>query len=159
MHHCAIHFVEDHCFALLPIFLLVLCDTGITNKAEGKEERVLSEQVDQENSMNVTMSKLIDGQVQNSHCLQNKQCFYLAPATNYFVVVVDPDAHVDGHKGNLEHDPSLLHSVLERVLVGIVVEVCISQWIRHVVDRFSERIILYIVSHFYSFFVVNCILF
>ena len=46
-----------------PIFLLNLSKARVENKAEGEEEGILSEEVDQEDSVDMAVSELINRQI------------------------------------------------------------------------------------------------
>ena len=69
VHENTIDAIEDQPLALGPVLLLLLCDTGVDHQAEGQEERVLGEEVDEEDSMDVAVSELIDGQVEDDEGL------------------------------------------------------------------------------------------
>ena len=63
MHDCSVNFIEDKGLTWSPIFLLNLCQARVKNKAEGEEERILSEEVDQEDSVDMAVSELINRQI------------------------------------------------------------------------------------------------
>ena len=63
MHDCSVNFIEDKGFAWSPIFLLDFSQARVKNKAEGEEEGILSEEVDQKDSVDMAVSELIDRQI------------------------------------------------------------------------------------------------
>ena len=69
MHDSSVDFVENHGLARSPIIKLCVSEAWIDYQTEGEEEGVLCEQIDDENSMDVAVSELIDGQVKNGDCL------------------------------------------------------------------------------------------
>ena len=108
-------------------------DHAVHDDVEGDEERELGEQQNQEDIRNVSMSELIDHQVEDDDSLEDEKRLSLV------ALVVSPmaiackaairahaDDHVDGHHRRLKHDPSLLETILQRVIVLIIVKVCIS---------------------------------
>lgn len=118
------HFV-DHVqlvSAVVRPFLLLARNARVDDDAEGEEEGVLSEEKDDEDAADVTMSELVDEQVEDADGLEEEEGLDLGPACLQLVVVADSDNHVNRHHGRLNADPALLQAVAERVVVRVVVE-------------------------------------
>ena len=61
--------------------------------------------------MDVAMGELINGEVHDGEGLEDEKSLDFAPSFEDLVVVIDANAHVDGHHGHLEDNPCLLHPV------------------------------------------------
>ena len=103
--------------------LLLRRDARVDHDAEGQEKRVLREQQDNEDAIDVAMGELVNQQVEDAHRLENEQALDLAPLpVKELVVVADANDHINCHHGGLDANPSLLESVAEGFVEGFVVE-------------------------------------
>jgi len=121
---------ENVVYASLPILHQILSITigghGVHDNAESNEERVLSEEQDDEEPADVPVSELVDGEVEDDDRLEAEEAlsFECAVSTNDvgFSVKPQPTNHEDGHHCALEHDPTLLDSVSDRAVIGRLVK-------------------------------------
>ena len=125
MHAPAEDVVESALLAGQSGLFLFLCHHRVNDNAEGDEERVLSEQQDNEKAADVSVRELVDGQVEDDDRLEAEQALDLAPTLSHVWSRVEVQAtnHEERHHAALQNDPTLFDSVSDRVVIGIFIEI------------------------------------
>ena len=100
-------------------------DHRVNDDAEGDEEAVLREEQDDEDSLDVPVSELVDYQVHDDEGLEAEQALGLAPFAITHVrpcVKVEAADHVNRLHRRHNHDPSLLEPIGERSIVRMIIK-------------------------------------
>ena len=125
MHQQAEDIVEQALFVAALARKFLRRRHGVNDDAESDEERVLGEEEDDEEAVDVAVRELVDCQVEDDERLEAKQALGFAPSS------LDPGAsvevkaadHVKCHHAALKDNPSLLESVSQGSFVLMVIEV------------------------------------
>ena len=88
--------------------VISLGNTRVHHDAERQEHRVLGEEKNQEEPIDVTVGELVNQQVQNTKRLEREQGVHLVPAGLQLGIVPNTDDHVDCHHYDLQDNPTLL---------------------------------------------------
>ena len=101
----------------------------VHHDAEGDEEGVLREEQNDEESVDVTTSELVDSQVEDDDRLEAEQALNSAPSLldPRACVEVETADHEQSHHTGLEHDPTLFDVVAHRVIVVVLIELLLSE--------------------------------
>ena len=117
--------VEAKLLVMNAIGLLPPRDHRVNDDAEGDEEAVLREEQDDEDSLDVPVSELVDYQVHDDEGLEAEQALGLAPFPITHVrpcVKVEAADHVNRLHRRHNHDPSLLEPIGERSIVRMIIK-------------------------------------